>query len=321
LKDVLKNPSFSKTEFEKIVLENKTNMETYKNDPQNVAFSTLSNKLCAYPKGHAYYSPTIDERLSNLEATKLEDIKMFYNSFLGVNEGYISFVGDVQKDIVINKMNEIFNGWTPKIPYTKIPHRFVESKKDIQTIQIPDKSNAVSAGTMNLMISEQDPDYPALYMVNELLGSGAFLSSRIPQRLREAEGMSYGAGSFLNAEWDEKVGSLGTYAFFNPSFKDKLNAALMDELVKASQGTFTEKELSDSKTSLIQERKIGLGDNNFLVRQMINYMYNNTDLKYYDEFGNKIQNLTLQQVNEAAKKYLNLDKFMLIYTGDFSPKK
>lgn len=321
LKDILRNPSFSKDEFDKIVLEQKTMYESYKNDPQNVASTAMSLKMNAYPKGHPLGAMSIDEMLDGLAKVKLDDVQNFYNKFLGLNEGYVSFVGEVDKDQAIAKTNELFQGWNPQIAYKKIAKKLKTTSKANETIQIDDKTNAVSFGGMAFPLSQKDPDYTAVYMMNELLGGGSFLNSRIPQRLREAEGMSYGAGSFMDAEYEEKIGSFGTYAFFNPSFKDKLNAALIEELNKASQGTFTEKELSDSKASQIQERKLGLGNNNFLASLFNRYMEQKKDLKFYDQFSDAIQKITLNEVNAAAKKYLNLENFFLIYAGDFKPKK
>lgn len=37
-------------------------------------------------------------------------------------------------------------------------------------------------------MDRKNPDYPALLLANEMLGSGGFLSARIPMRLREKEG-------------------------------------------------------------------------------------------------------------------------------------
>lgn len=321
LKDIMRNPSFSKEEFEKIVLENKTTLEAYKNDPANLAFITMGNKTNPYLKGHPYYTYTIDEQIEQLNKLTLEDVKSFYAQFLGSNEGYVSFVGEADKNLIVTKVTELFNGWRAKQTYAKIPHQYMNTQKNTETIQIDDKTNAVCVGGINIPISQQDKDFPALYMLNELLGGGSFLNSRIPQRLREAEGMSYGAGSSLDAEWDEEVGSISTYAFFNPSFKEKLNFALIDELTKASQGTFTEKELSDSKASLVQQRRIVLGENDFLTRMFNQYADNKKDLKYFDEFSNKLQSVSLSDVNIAAKKYLTLDKFYLLFTGDFKNKK
>lgn len=321
LKDILRNPSFSQEEFEKIVLENKTTLEAYKNDPANVAFITLGNKTNPYQKGHPYYTYTLDEQLDQLNKLTLDDVRNFYTEFLGVNEGYASFVGEADKTIIVSKLTDVLKGWSSKRGYGKIAHQYMHTQMKTETIQIDDKTNAVCAGGINLAISQQDKDYPALYLMNELLGGGSFLNSRIPQRLREAEGMSYGAGSSLDAEWDEPVGSISTYAFFNPSFKEKLNTALIDELTKASKGTFTEKELTDSKVSLIQQRKIVLGENDFLTRMFNQYSENKKDLKYFDDFSSKLQSVSLAEVNEVAKKYLDLNKFYLLFAGDYKAKK
>lgn len=321
LRDILRNPSFDQNEFDKMVLEYKTMYEAYKNDPQNVAFTTLSIKTNPYPKGHPLGSMTIDEQLLGFSKAKLQDVKDFYQKFIGLNEGYASFVGEVDKVAATKALKEIFSGWNAKTPYVKIKKLNIATTKQNETIQINDKTNAVSAGTLNISLCEKDADFPAMYMANEIIGGGAFLNSRIAQRLREAEGMSYGAGSFLSADFEDQIGSFGTYAFFNPSFKDKLNNALIEELTKASQGSFTSKELSDIKGSQIQERKIGLGNNNFIASLLNRYMEQKKDLKYYDEFSEKLQKVTLQEVNDAVKKYINMDNFILIYSGDFNVKK
>jgi zinc protease len=321
LKDILRNPSFNQNEFEKVVLENKTMYESYKNDPQNVAFTLLSVKTNAYPKGHPLGAMTIDEQIEGFSKANIQDVKDFYMNFIGLNEGYASFVGAVEPDAASQALKDIFSGWNAKTPYVKIKKLHKATTKQNETIQIDDKTNAVSAGTLNITLSEKDADFPAMYVANEILGGGAFLNSRIAQRLREAEGMSYGAGSFISADFEEKIGSFGTYAFFNPSFKEKLNSALLEELTKGSQGSFSTKELADIKGSQIQERKLGLGNNSFLASLFNRYMEQKKDLKYYDEFSDKIQKITLQEVNDAAKKYINMENFILIYSGDFKSKK
>ena len=73
---------------------------------------------------------------------------------------------------------------------------------------------------MNLNISRKHPDYPAIIMANELLGGGAFLSSRIPQRLRENEGMSYGAGSFINVQYKYNTATGDCMLFLTRSIKE-----------------------------------------------------------------------------------------------------
>src|SRR5678810_1334141 len=97
---------------------------------------------------------------------------------------------------------------------------------------------------LNVPLKENDPDFVALDIANEMLGGGAFLSSRIPQRLRESEGMSYGAGSYLSSSYKYPSSTWGVYAIFNPTYKGRLDSALRDVVGKALQGGFTQDELN-----------------------------------------------------------------------------
>ena len=66
------------------------------------------------------------------------------------------------------------------------------------TILTPDKENAVYLAGLSMPIKDDNPDYPALLVGNFILGGGG-LSSRIADRLRQKDGLSYGAGSMLGA--------------------------------------------------------------------------------------------------------------------------
>jgi zinc protease len=158
-------------------------------------------------------------------------------------------------------------------------------------------------------------------MANELLGGGAFLSSRIPNRLREAEGMSYGAGSFFNAGSSDKVAQWGVYAIFNPIYKNRLDSALKEEITKALDKGFTEDELKKSTDSWMQGRKIGLGVDGQLASLLESYQFLNRDLTWYTDFEKQITSLKLPQVNTALKKYIDPKKLILVYGGDFEKKK
>ena len=188
------------------------------------------------------------------------------------------------------------------------------------TIQVNDKTNAFVLGKINLNIGMNDLDYPAVDMANEMLGGGAFLSSRIPERLREVEGMSYGAGSFVSGNGIDKTGDWGVYAYFNPSFKDKLDNALKEEIQKAMNKGFTQEEFDASLKSWLQQRQTMLGTDEFLATQLREYLDQNKTFKTYSDYEDKAKALDVTKVNTAMKKYFNLQKFVLIYAGDFTKK-
>ena len=65
-------------------------------------------------------------------------------------------------------------------------------------VTVPDKPNAVYLRTRAVQLNEDDPEYPALALAIRLFGGDS--GSRISKRLREEEGLTYGAYAALNAD-------------------------------------------------------------------------------------------------------------------------
>lgn len=320
VQDILRNPSFDATEFEKLKLETKSGLESNRNEPQAVATQELTKMTSLYPKTHPYYSETIDESLATLDKITIEDLKIFYANFYGGSNSISSFVGGIDKDAIKKFLSSTFDNWNPKIAYKRIPTQYFDVKSTDKTMQINDKTNAILFGKINLNVGKKNPDYPALEMANELLGGGAFLSSRIPQRLRETEGLSYGAGSYIQANAIDPTSEWGIYAFYNPTMKDKLTTALNEEIQKAISKGFTKEEFESSLKSWLQNRQTMLGTDEFLVRELRENMDSGQTFKDYEDFETKIKNLDVQKVNTALVKYFDPKKLVIVQAGDFVKK-
>ena len=321
LDDMLKNPKFDPAEFDKVILDAKAGYESNKSDPQTIASEKLGKMMSNYPSGHPYYASSTDEALAELATVKLEEVKKYYTDFYGANNSVSSFVGELDKKQIKIFLDNTFGKWSSKESFREVEPMYFETKAKTETINTPDKTNAMLLGGINLNISRKHPDYPAAIMANELLGGGAFLSSRIPQRLRENEGMSYGAGSFMNVEYKYNTGNWGVYAFFNPLYKGRLDSALHQEVDKAIKGGFTQDELSKSITSWLEQNRTSLGSNETLAGIIRSFLQNDRDLNQYSEFETKIKSLTLDAVNASLRKYFDKSKLVMVYGGDFEKGK
>jgi zinc protease len=321
LEDMLRNPKFDATEFEKVIMDNKATIESNKSDPQTVASEKLGKLTSQYPKGHPAYASSSDETLEELGKIKLEDVKNFYKEFYGANNSVSAFVGELDKTVVKNFLQKTFGNWNSAAKFEKVALRHFEVKGTTEAINTPDKTNAMLLGSINIPMNEQNPDYPALFMANELLGGGAFLSSRIPQRLRENEGMSYGAGSYVQSFHKDEAMNWGVYAFFNPIYKGRLDSAIHQEIDKAISAGFTTDELDKSVKSMMEQNRTYLGLNNYLALQLRNYLRDGKDLEDFTTFEQKLQALSVDKVNAALKKYFDKSKLVMIYGGDFEKGK
>jgi zinc protease len=320
LSDILLHPSFDKNEFDKMILDMKGEFENNRSDPQWVASNILFKKIHAYPKGHPLYTNSIEEDLEDLQAAKLEDLVVFYKSFYGANNGDAAFVGAFDPAMVKGFLEKNLSSFNVASPYTEIEERFFDVKGGTETIQIKDKTNAVCFGAINIALKQSDPDFVALDIANEMLGGGAFLSSRIPQRLRESEGMSYGAGSVLSPNFKYPASFWGLYAIFNPMYKLRLDSAWHEVVDKTLAGGFKDDEMKKSLSAWLQERKTELGYDQSLATRIATYLSNGKDLQFYSDYENAAQKLTLDQVNAALRKYISEDKISVIYAGDFEKK-
>lgn len=321
LQDMLLNPKFDEAEFEKAKLEAKAGYEANKSEPTVIAQEKLGKILNPYPKDHPLYVASTDEAIAELAKVKLDDIKDFYKDFYGANHSYSTFVGEIDKPKIKSFLNDVLGKWNSKKSYAEIEPKYFEAKQTTETFNTPDKTNAILIGGLNVKVSRKHPDYPAIVMADNLLGGGAFLSSRIPQRLRENEGMSYGAGSFINAQYKYDVGNWGVYAFFNPLYKGRLDSAIRQEIDKALTGGFTADELKKSVTSFLEQNRTALGDNNTVAGMINSYLTNDRDLEDFTKFESRIQALNVDAVNAALKKYFDRAKLVMVYSGDFEKGK
>lgn len=317
LADIMLHPSFDKTEFDKMLLDMKGEYEANASDPQYIAFETVNKKTNLYPKGHPLYAESIDERLDDLKSVSIDDLKNFYNQFYGANNAYVAFVGNIDAQSIKSFLDKNFSSFNGKQSYTEIENKYFDVAGSLETINIPDKKNATLFGRINVPLKESDADYVALEIANEMLGGGAFLSSRIPMRLRESEGMSYGAGSFVSGNYKYPASSWGMYAIFNPAYKNRLDSAMRDVINKTLKEGFKQDEFKKAVSSWLEQRKTILGDDQNLAGELSDYLSDGRDLDFYTDYETKAKALTLEQVNAVLKKYISLDKVTFIYAGDF----
>ena len=138
--------------------------------------------------------------------------------------------------------------------------------------------------------------------------------------MRETEGLSYGAGSYFQANAIDPTSDWGLYAFYNPTMKDKLTTALNEEIQKAISKGFTKEEFDSSLKSWLQNRQTMLGTDEFLVRELRENMDLGKTFKDYEDFETKVKNLDVQKVNTALVKYFDPKKLVIVHAGDFVKK-
>src|SRR5262249_52485962 len=155
--------------------------------------------------------------------------------------------GDFDPATVRKELEDHFGNWRAASPYQRIARPApmdVAGSRDV--ILTPDKANAIYLAGMMLDIKDDDPDFPALEIADFILGGGS-LSSRLADRVRQKEGLSYTVGSQFSAGAKDPAARFAVFAICNPKNMEKLDRAIAEELARLVDKGITEEELAEAK--------------------------------------------------------------------------
>lgn len=318
--EILRQPAFAQSEFDKLKDEALAGIEQQKSEPQSLADNLYNRALNPYQKDDFRYTKSFEEQAEDLKKLTLDDVKNFYSRFYSTSNATVAVVGDFDEPQLIIALNSMLDKWGAPVLYDRAKEPYFEVTAINQKVNTPDKANAMMLAGMNLELRDDDADFPALIIGNYMLGGG-FLNSRLASRIRQKEGISYGVGSFIQADSKDKTGGFTTYAIYNPDNSAKLVDAFKDEIAKMLKDGFTADELKDAVKGYLQSRNVSRSQDRELASRINNYTYLNRTFKWDIDLESKIGSLTVEQVNAAMRKWINPDKISIVQAGDFERKK
>lgn len=316
LRQVLREPTLPADEFELMKVARLSRLEAGRSDPQALAVNRLNRLISNYPEDDVRYVPTIDEEIARLRATTIDQVRRLHAEFLGAGHGELAIVGDFEPSEVLPLVAEALEGWKSSVPYARIERPFQEGISPArETILTPDKANALFVAALTLPVRDDNPDYPALVAGNFILGGGS-LSSRIGNRLRQKEGLSYGAGSGFSADALDANARLTINAIFNPANARRVETGVAEELARLVEDGVTPEELDEAKTGYLQQQQVRRSSDPALAALLARNLHLGRTLRFEAELEDHIRDLTPQSVSETLRKHLDPARLTTITAGD-----
>ena len=164
-------------------------------------------------------------------------------------------------------------------------------------------------------LRDDHPDYPALEMANQMFGGG-FISSRLANRLRQQDGLSYGAGSWFNASSYDENATFGAYAICAPENLARVEIGFKEELTKVINEGFTQQELDDARVGVLQNSRIDRAKDGRLVSTLSGNIDLDRTMQWDKNYEAALMGLLIEDVNAAVKRHLSLDAMSIIKAGD-----
>jgi zinc protease len=324
--EVLRSPTFPTNEFEILRREYVEQLQRNMTEPTALASRFLQRQLNPYPKDDVRYVPTYEEEIARFQAVTSEQVKALYTQQLGGQHCTLAVVGHRDagappgKAGPVEALEAALRDWKAGVAYQRIERpASTATPGGKEIILTPDKANAMYLASHNLAITDSDPDYPALEIANFVLGGGT-LSSRLGNRVRQKEGLSYGVGSMFSADAKDKAGRIMMFAICNPLNMEKVEKAIAEELDKLLGDGISEAELGEAKKAWLAGRQRQRADDAALAGQLEAGLFLDRTFAWHAELEKKVAALKLDDVNAALRRHFQPKKLVIAEAGDFKKK-
>ncbi len=317
LREVLREPTFPADEFDVLKREELEGFEKAKTDPQQLAVNALRRKVDPHPADDVRYQPTIEESIARNKALTIDNVKEVYSQVGGV--GQLAIVGDFDPEAAMKELNPIFADWESKTPYKRIDNPSQKVAGSTEKIITLDKPNAVYVAALGLAMKDSNPDYAPLAIGNYLLG-GAPLASRLSNKIRGKDGLSYGVGSQVQASATEDSGLFLMFAIANPKNMPKVEDLMLSELKGFETDGVSEDDLIKAKKGYLQSMRVARGNDSTLARQLASALYAGRKFDYYAELEKRIDAVEPKDITTVFGKYVDPKNLTIVVAGDLNKK-
>lgn len=314
LADVILNPSFPEKEFKRLQKQTLANIQQEKASPIQMALRVFPGLL--YGRDHAYGNPLTgsgtEESVSKLTRDGLAE---FHKTWFKPNNSTLVVVGATNLDEIKPKLEKLFSGWKKgDVPQKNISPVDQKPKSQVYLVDRPGSpSSIILAG--HVAPPRSNPNEIAIEAMNNILG-GTF-TSRINMNLREDKHWSYGAGSILLPARGQRP-----FIAFGIVQGTKTKESMI-EVSKELHEILSTRPPTDEELDKIKKNQIlslpGIWETNSSVANSIIEMVTfSLPEDHFDTYPEKVRNLSLSDVSQAAKNVLHPDQIVWIVVGDRS---
>ncbi|MEH2277576.1 MAG: pitrilysin family protein [Nostoc sp.] len=308
LADVVKNSTFPVQELELHRQQTLTDLQQELDEPSEVARRIFVQSI--YPKKHPLHTFPTEESLQQIQRRDVIDFKAKHYR---PDTTVLALVGDFDLDIVRSLIKNEFGDWEVRGQAPTLEYPPVSMPEKIVSVNpiLSGKTQAVTyMGYTG--INRYDPRFDAALVLNQILG-GDTLSSRLGAEVRDRQGLSYGIYSSFQA--GKNAGTFVIEMQTSPGDSIKAIASTRQILQQIHQQGVTALEVETAKRTLISNYNVSLANPEELTDKILMNEVYRLDKGELHSFTDKIQKVTLDQVNQTARELLHPDQIVVVTAG------
>lgn len=309
LKEVILNPTFPKSEFEKLQKQTIASIQYEKSNPSSLAQSL--SRIAIYGEEHPYAKRNTEESISSITR---DDIINYYNKWFKLNNATIAVIGDYDEKQILQDLENIFSDWT-KGEVTNIELPNVKTlPKGVYFVSRPNSVQS-SIVVTTLTVPIKNRHYETLGLASNIIGA---FSGRLFMTLREKYSYTYTPFGFQT-----RTRAINRFACGADVAKDKTDSAIT--VILSELQSLTNNPPSDEEFNRIRQYSLGSYLMSMESSSYIASLIQNTDfyglmIEELPKYPNRLQSMTPYDIRIVANEYINPKNAQIIVVGDPSIK-
>jgi zinc protease len=251
----------------------------------------------AFP-AHPYGLP-VNGTLDSVPTITIDDLKSHARRVLARQDLKIAIVGDIDAESVARLLDRTFGALSAKAELKPVVNVMPQGLGRRTVVELDVPQAVVTFGGPG--IARSDPDFFAAYIVNHILGAGAF-SSRLYREVREKRGLVYGISTSLIWLQHSAV-LLGATATRADATGETIEVIDREFRRMAADGP-TEDEFLKTKTYLKGSFALGLDTSGKIAAQLVQMQLDKLGIDYIERRPALIDAVTLDDAKRVAKRLL-----------------
>ncbi len=305
--DLILNANYPADELVKLKQRLKIQLIQQRQQPSFLAAEQFNKAVYG-----SHPAATISATPESLDALTPEKLAQWHKERYTPQNALLGVAGDVNPQEFIAKLKTWLAKW-PKTDFASPATPPTTRVKERRVFVVDRPSSVQTTLAMgNIAINRTSPDYPAMVVMNQILGAGA--SARLFLNLREAKGYTYGVYSRFTAV--QYAGPFRAGGDARTQVTEGAMTEFWNEFHRIRDEKVPENELDDARRAVVASFALSLESPNQLLNFAEEQKLYGLPADYWEKYPAQISAITAEDVQRVARKYVDPENMQIVAVGD-----
>jgi zinc protease len=259
--------------------------------------------------GHIYGLPNSGTQDSVAAITR-DDLTTMHGRLIARDRLKVAVVGALGEDDVTRLVDGIFGGLPAKADLTPVPRVSLAGLGTRHVVDLDVPQSVIRFGMNG--VSWSDPDFTAAFVLNHILGGGAF-TSRLFQEVREKRGLAYSVGTSLTS-YRACAMAWGFTATKNERVVEALDV-IGSEMARLKADGPDPDELMKAKAYLTGSYALGFDSSTKIAHQLVQIAFEGLGIDYIARRNALVSAISAEDIARAAERTLGDGRMLVVVAG------